>query len=212
MEDIAASANRFYLNRVDGYGKVGASFEAKLLLPLKTLGYGVPPHTFRDYFSMSEQLAKDCTIQFDLAIKELYTEEYLRCPTSTDLKNIATLHEAAHGVEGLLGSLDCSHVYWKNCPVAWQGSYKGKEKKPSIVLEAMCDYNRWFWHASFGYAGTMNDKTIFDQTAPWGEGTDDPNLSNRIECRFGDGCYLYNASIVAPHAPLRQISSIDCTL
>jgi hypothetical protein len=45
-----------------------------------------------------------------------------------------------------------------------QGSYKGKEKKPSIVLEALSDYHLWFWHAAYGYAGTMNDISIFDMS------------------------------------------------
>jgi hypothetical protein len=63
-------------------------------------------------------------------------------------------------MDGMLGSLDCSHTYWKNCPVAWQGSFKGKEKMPSIVLEAMADYHLFFWHVSYGYTGNLNDKTI----------------------------------------------------
>jgi hypothetical protein len=54
------------------------------------------------------------------------------------------------------------HVYWKNCPVAWQGQFKGKEKKPSIVLEAISDHHLWFWHTSFGYAGTLNDLSILN--------------------------------------------------
>ena len=58
------------------------------------------------------------------------------------------------------GSLDCMHTYWKNCPVAWQGSYKGKEKKCTIVLEGLCDHHLWFWHAAYGHAGTLNDKSI----------------------------------------------------
>jgi hypothetical protein len=58
--------------------------------------------------------------------------------------------------------LDCTHTYWKNCPKGWQGSYKGKEEKSSIVLEAIADYHQWFWHASYGYAGTMNDRSILN--------------------------------------------------
>jgi hypothetical protein len=60
----------------------------------------------------------------------------------------------------MIGSLDCSHTYWKNCPKAWQGSYNGKEKMPSIVLEAISEYHLFFWHASYGYTGSLNDKTI----------------------------------------------------
>jgi Plant transposon protein len=48
------------------------------------------------------------------------------------------------------------HTYWKNCPVGWQQSYKGKESGPIIELEAMCDNNLWFWHTSYGYAGALN--------------------------------------------------------
>ena len=54
------------------------------------------------------------------------------------------MHEEAHGIVGMLGSLDCMNVQWKNCPVAFQGAYMGKEKSPTIVLEAVADHNLWF--------------------------------------------------------------------
>ena len=75
----------------------------------------------------------------------------------------------------MFGSLDCTHTYWKNCPKAWNGSYVGKEDKPSIVLEGICDYNMYFWHVSYGYAGTLNDLSIL-------------NLSPFLE-RLVDGSY-----------------------
>ncbi|KAL7475092.1 hypothetical protein ACHAW6_001021, partial [Cyclotella cf. meneghiniana] len=62
----------------------------------------------------------------------------------------------------MLGSLDSSHTIWKNCPKAWTGSYQGRENNPDIVLEGILDYHLFFWHASYGYAGILNDKTIFD--------------------------------------------------
>lgn len=160
MEDIGNAGISYYLNTVDATGKVGASFEARLLLPLKTLAYGVPPHTFTDYFQMSKTMARDCCLTFDRTINSLYLYEYLRKPTTSDLKSIVKLHKEAHGVDGMFGSLDCSHTWWKNCPKAWQGSYKGKEKRPTIVMESICDYHVFFWHVSYGYAGTLNDKNI----------------------------------------------------
>ena len=65
----------------------------------------------------------------------------------------------------MFGSLDCMHIPWKNCPMAWKGSYTtGKDKKtqPTLVLEALCDYNLWFWHAAFGFAGSLNDINILN--------------------------------------------------
>jgi hypothetical protein len=109
---------------------------------------------------MSPDLARQCCKEFDKAVKLCYEEEFLRLPTKDDIKAITRLHKSVHRVDGMFGSLDCSHTYWKNCPKAWQGSYEGKENRPSIVLEAICDYHLFFWHASYGYAGTMNDLNI----------------------------------------------------
>ncbi|KAL7481288.1 hypothetical protein ACHAW6_006973 [Cyclotella cf. meneghiniana] len=60
----------------------------------------------------------------------------------------------------MMGSLDCSRTIWKSCPKAWAGSYQGKENDPSIMLEGI--YHMFFWHASYGNAAILNDKTIFD--------------------------------------------------
>ncbi|XP_026396297.1 uncharacterized protein LOC113290929 [Papaver somniferum] len=46
---------------------------------------------------------------------------------------------------------------WKNCPVAWQGTYRGKDKESSLVLEVVASYDFWFWHAFFGMPGSNND-------------------------------------------------------
>jgi hypothetical protein len=89
-----------------------------------------------------------------------YMKEFLRLPTATDLKSIVKLHKSVHSVDGMIGSLDCTHTFWKNCPNAWQGLYKGKESKPSIVMESIADYFLFLWHASYGYTGTLNDNTI----------------------------------------------------
>jgi hypothetical protein len=64
----------------------------------------------------------------------------------------------------MLGSLDCSHFVWANCSVAHQGQYQGKEGKPRIVVEALADHNLYAWHAVFGYAGTLNDISIWDSS------------------------------------------------
>jgi hypothetical protein len=49
MEDVMASNIKFFKSTVrDGFDI--SSLAACLLLPLKSLAYGVPPHTFIDYF------------------------------------------------------------------------------------------------------------------------------------------------------------------
>ena len=68
------------------------------------------------------------------------------------------MHNDAHGVRGVLGSLDSMHaVHWKNYPITLQGAYMGKEKYSTIVLETGADSNLWFCHAAFCFAGCCND-------------------------------------------------------
>jgi hypothetical protein len=60
----------------------------------------------------------------------------------------------------MIGSLDYSHFVWGNCPVAHHGQFQGKEGKPTIVMEAMCDYNLFAWHTMFGYSGVLMTLTF----------------------------------------------------
>lgn len=120
------------------------------------------------------------------------------------------LHNNQHGVAGMVGSLDCMHVGWKNCPVAWQGTHKGKEGHPTIVLEAMADYNLFIWHASFGWAGTLNDLNIWEASevyrefldGTWAEMVDFPFTINGQEFTklyvLVDGIYPELARFVKP--------------
>jgi hypothetical protein len=89
-------------------------------------------------------------------------------PTAADLRVICALHQRVHGVSGMLGSLDCMLTKWKNCPMEWQGVFKGRAENKSmrtIVMEAVCDYYLWFWHVCYGNPGSMNDSNVLD-TSP----------------------------------------------
>jgi Plant transposon protein len=141
MACIQASGCRFYQKRPNLHDLNQASFEAKLLLPIKILAYGVPSHTFTDYFQMSKEHARACCRQFDIVMKKFYASEYSRFPTPEDFKSIVQQHKEVHQVDGLLGCLVSYHILWKNCSKGWAGSYTGKAGRPSILLEAVVDYH-----------------------------------------------------------------------
>ncbi len=79
----------------------------------------------------------------------MYQDVYLREPNDQDLRRIL-LENSRRGFPGMLGSLDCMHWEWKNCPVAFSGQYKGSKAKPTIILEAVATKDLWIWHAFFG--------------------------------------------------------------
>ena len=82
---------------------------------------------------ISQFMAKECCKRFNKAMSDYFGDEFMRLPTADDLKGLVALHKEMHGVPGMFGSLDCMHTYWKNCPVAWQQSFKGNARGPTTI-------------------------------------------------------------------------------
>jgi Plant transposon protein len=51
---------------------------------------------------------------------------------------------------------------WKSCPTALAGRYKGRERKPTIVFEAIRDDRLVFNHRFFGMLGVNNDVNVLN--------------------------------------------------
>ena len=64
----------------------------------------------------------------------------------------------------MLGSIDCMHWKWKNCPAAWKGMYSGHIREPTIILEAVASYDLWIWHEFFGMPGSHNDINVLERS------------------------------------------------
>ncbi|GJY69431.1 RNA-directed DNA polymerase, eukaryota, reverse transcriptase zinc-binding domain protein [Tanacetum coccineum] len=61
----------------------------------------------------------------------------------------------------MLGSIDCMHWEWTNCPKALHGQFKRRDHKyPTIMLKAVVDQQLWIWHAYFGVPGANNDLNV----------------------------------------------------
>jgi hypothetical protein len=163
---ICAKTDPFFTDIQDVRGRYSIAPVAKVLMGLKLVAFGCSPSAFLDYFQMSESTARQCLLKFCRIVSsnEDLQSVYARKMTRSDARRLSALHEAIHGVVGMIGSLDCMHVGWKNCPVAWQGSNTGKSGKPTIVLEALADHNLWFWHHSFGWPGSLNDINIWNRS------------------------------------------------
>jgi hypothetical protein len=116
-----------------------------------------------EYTRVAESIARECLEIFCNDVVRIYGNDYLRKPTVDDANRIMKMNEG-RGFPGVLGSLDCMHWSWKNCPKVWQGHHSGKEATPTVVLEAVASYDLWFWHAFFGSPGALNDINILDRS------------------------------------------------
>ncbi|XP_021972042.1 uncharacterized protein LOC110867222 [Helianthus annuus] len=133
-------------------------------------------------------------------------KQYLRKPNAYDVQQLYQAHEARHGFPGMLGSIDCMHWAWHNCPTVWRGQYtRGDHGHPTLILEAVASQDLWIWHSFFGLPGSLNDLNVLYQSTIFsdvvnGIGPDTRFTVSGIEYRRGyylaDGIYPSWATIV----------------
>ncbi|KAJ9537371.1 hypothetical protein OSB04_030104 [Centaurea solstitialis] len=141
------------------------STHQKCTAAIRQLAYRITGDTIDDYVRMGESTSSQCLNHFVLGIIQMYGKVYLRKLTYEDIQQLYVAHEDRHGFPGMLGSLDCMHWEWANCPVAWQGQYhRGDKPHPSIILEAAASQDAWIWHAFFGCPGAMNDLNVLNHS------------------------------------------------
>nr|XP_019535679.2 uncharacterized protein LOC109407121 [Aedes albopictus] len=157
------TANIYFVQRADATGKRGLIALQKCTAAMRQLAYGAPADAVDEYLRLSESTARNCLLEFCRTIVNVYEKEYLRSPNEGDLARLMN-EGRKRGFPGMLGSLDCCHWEWKNCPTAWAGQYKGKGKKPTIVLEAVASHDLWIWHAFFGMPGSANDINVLERS------------------------------------------------
>ncbi|KAI5321984.1 hypothetical protein L3X38_031056 [Prunus dulcis] len=93
----------------------------------------------------------------------------------------------------MIGSIDCMHWQWKNCPTAWQGDYGNRKGQKSIILEAVAGFDTWVWHAFFRVAGSQNDLNVLGQSPVFNDilRGEAPNITYEINNTiYQNGYYL----------------------
>ncbi|XP_021728264.1 uncharacterized protein LOC110695315 [Chenopodium quinoa] len=75
-----------------------------------------------EYVRISESTARVALQRFCTGVIEQFRTEYMRNPTTDELARILHQNEL-RGFPGMIGSIDCMHWEWKNCPTAWKAQY-----------------------------------------------------------------------------------------
>lgn len=136
----------FFTLCCDAAGKVGLTTIKKCTAALRMLAYGSSANSLDENIRIGESTTLQTLRKFCAAIIDVYGAEFLRRPTFQDRERLMA-QNAERGFPGMLGSIDCMHWSWKNCPVALKGQYQGKEGRPTIVLEAMASRDGYIWHS-----------------------------------------------------------------
>ena len=86
------------------------------------LAYGSAADSIDEYLKLARSTALECLEKFCEGIIHCYEEEFCRRPNVADIQRLLAKAEE-RGFPGMLGSIDCMHWQWRNCPVAHAGQF-----------------------------------------------------------------------------------------
>jgi hypothetical protein len=122
--------------------------------------YGVAADATDEYVCIGESTALESLRRFVKVVIDVFGEEYLRAPNESDIHRLLALGDE-RGFPVMLGSLDCMHWRWKNCPSSLQGQFSGHHHTPTIILEAVASQDLWIWHAFLDYLALSMTSLFF---------------------------------------------------
>ena len=100
--------------------------------------------------------------EFLRGLNDVFGAEYLDLPDDATLQASADEHERA-GFPGCFGSIDCKHLYWARCPYTHRGSFLNKDKRISIVMQAIALRDLSLRGVFIGRPGSNNDLQVLDK-------------------------------------------------
>ncbi|KAL0656028.1 hypothetical protein Bca4012_076612 [Brassica carinata] len=119
----------FFQQKTDALGRLSLSPLQKCTAVIRVLAYGTAADAVDENLRLGETTARSCVEHFVQGIIYLFGAEYLRRPTPADLQRLLDIGEF-RGFPGMIGSIDCMHWEWKNCPTSWKCQYTRGSGKP----------------------------------------------------------------------------------
>jgi len=135
--------------------------EIKLLICLRILGRGATNDDMSEPSYVSESYCGVIFRQFIVNFSRLFKEQFIKQPTTSELRSIMQAY-ALVGFPGCVGSIDCTHIRWWNCPSKHRNSCHGKEGYRLLGFQVIVDNTKRILHVSKGYFGSLNDQNICD--------------------------------------------------
>ncbi|CAH9060404.1 unnamed protein product [Cuscuta epithymum] len=216
MNDVVCF-DSFFAPKIDAFNQVSLSPQQKLTSAIFMPANGCSANSLDQLCRLGKTTILSCLKKICKAIIGIYGSSYLRSPNPDDLHRL--LEKASkRGFPGMIGSIDCMHWEWRNCPTAWAGQFTAYKRKQTIGLEAVASYDTWIWHAFLGTAGSNNDlnmlasslvfNAVVNGFAPQVHYTVNNNLYNQCDY-LAKGIYPTWATFVkkiSPRTPLRNNS------
>jgi Plant transposon protein len=156
-----------FVHKEDATKKLGLYPLVKLVACLRHLAYGDAYDREDENLQISETALSQLTKQFCRLVVKEFGPQYLNRPPTFEERQVIGARMARYGFPGCLGSWDCKHFNWKNCPMRLAGQHKGHAEggKTTLIMEAFADYRRYLWYVNFDDPGSLNDLNVLDKSS-----------------------------------------------
>ena len=154
----------YFTQRVDAIGRNSLTSLQKCTAAIRMLAYATSADQLDEVLKIAASTCLEILGKFAEGVIETFGDEYLRPPRIDELEQILQENEA-RGFPGCMGSINCMHWAWKNCPKGWAGQFtSGKQGVPTMILEAVASKNLRIWHAFFGTPSSENDINVLNKS------------------------------------------------
>jgi len=144
---------------INATGRPQAHALQKLVAVFRVLAYGESFDRENEYVRLSKSTIEVATKKLIEFIVEEWEPVYLRPPNDEEVEPMMD-RNAARGMPGCIGSLDCSHWEWAACPKGLAGQYQNRKKRRTIVMETVCYEDLYIWYIFIGAPGSLNDLNV----------------------------------------------------
>lgn len=138
--NVVEGQDNYFVQRRDARGMLELSHLQKMSVVMRMLAYDVPVDVTCEYINIEESTTIESLKRFCRVIVKILGKQYLRSPKTHEINSLLRIGTDCD-FPGMLGSLDCMHGKWKNCPTSWAGQYCGRSGHPTIILEIVVDYD-----------------------------------------------------------------------
>ncbi|OEL28287.1 hypothetical protein BAE44_0010694, partial [Dichanthelium oligosanthes] len=187
IADAVTQFDDYFEEKENAAGKLGCHPYQKVTTCFRMLANGCSADSLDAELRMSSTLILKTLKRFVRVVVQLFGPHYIWASNRQDVDLL--LQEAERqGFLGMIGSIDCMHREWKNCPIGWQGEHRGHIHKPTIILEAVAGPNLWIWHTFFKLPGSLNDINVLHRSPIF----DDLASGNTLQVEFSVNGHSYD--------------------
>jgi hypothetical protein len=164
LQIVADALERFPSEIPDCRGRLSAPLKIKILGWLRTLGRASCFDDVSELSGVGESTAQAFFHEFNSWMVEKYKGVYLRSPTNEEAAR-SEAQFSRYGFPGCVSQADGVHIAWPACPYGVRNIHIGQKGYPTLNFNVSVGLTRWIFHATEGFPGSWNDKSVvnFDQ-------------------------------------------------